>query len=208
MLSFLVFDWLYLLLILGSLGLAFAVEFFVVGWAITLSIVIAGISIYVHPEIITYAKEHPTNLLLWVLGYLAIGVLWSGAKWIGFIRKKVARYYEIKERCEKDGDQEDFIHGISLEFDCSYIKIDQLLKNPMIIVPKASKNKSKIIFWMAYWVPSVIGTIFHDWIYNLFENLFKLVRNLYQAIANKAFSTVIKDIEGIRNASVDQERSK
>lgn len=178
MLAFLAFDWVVILLILGGIGLIWAVEAAISGLALIILVGILAVAGFSHPEVFHYIKDNPLPAVGWVLGYIAAGMGWSFIKWIGYVRKELRRVLERNK-----GNEEYFRSRQNTD-----------------IIPQAKDHKGDIVFWMTYWVPSLVGTILHDWIIDLFNTLFEYVRDLYQALANWVFSGVIKDLERARNA--------
>lgn len=197
MLSFFIFDWVFVLYALMFIGITLCVEIFAVGAAIILTLALPVIIYFANPGILTFIKTNPGTSLGYIAIYLLLGIGWSMLKWISFVRKALFEYYRIKANYSLNSTNElkNFL-GKATKYQASG---DDILDDPKLVVPQADKHKAEIIFWMAYWVPSLIGTIVHDWIYDLFESLFNLLKGTYQAVANYAYSKVIKEIQGMIN---------
>lgn len=55
-------------------------------------------------------------------------------------------------------------------------------------IPAATQNKEMIVRWMMFWPWSLIWTIVQDFVIDLFENIFRWLKNTYQKIANRHFA--------------------
>ena len=60
------------------------------------------------------------------------------------------------------------------------------------IPPKASENKSRILSWMVYWIPSLIYTMLSDVVTKFFKEIYRFVSNWFQVIANNMFVNIPK----------------
>jgi len=72
------------------------------------------------------------------------------------------------------------------EFDESF-RYQSFNGNALNTKPKATKNKRRIVAWMAYWPFSMVGTIINDPVRRLFKFLFNTFKALYQNIADHVF---------------------
>ena len=146
------------------LTIATEIEWF--GWT-TLTILgsVAAVQFFHLFNIWLYIKDHIFQTTMYTIAYIAIGVVWSFAKWFFFL---------INER------------------DKSRAYIQSNMKSasynaPKINIPKASDNKSKIIAWISYWPFSAVGTILNDPFRKLFNLIFNQFKNLYQQMANSIY---------------------
>lgn len=194
MLGFLFAEWFFVLGIFALIVLSFAAETLNIGLGVIVTVIFAAIAGWLHPEVFTYIKNNPEKIVLWTLAYLAAGIVWSGVKWAMHVRKVGQKCSEIIEA--NKGNMNAMISALKSASE-SYAFTGA---NPAELIPKASKHKDRIIIWMVYWIPSFIGTICNEWVYNLFNNIFKLIRHLYQSLANQIFSGVIKNYREVKNA--------
>lgn len=157
------------LVLFGVITILTEVEWF--GWstATLIGSVIAAHYFHIF-DILGYAKGHILNSLGYAGIYVVIGVTWSFAKWFFFLRNERDRIRE-------------------------YNKNEKITPYTGINIPQASKNKSKIIAWMAYWPFSFIGTLLNDPIRKLFNSIFNEFKELYQKMANSIFAEDIKKLE-------------
>lgn len=58
------------------------------------------------------------------------------------------------------------------------------------IRPRAANNKSRIIFWMAYWPLSIIWYIVRDLFVDLWNAIYRRVADLFQRVSNHVFRDV------------------
>ncbi len=122
-----------------------------------------------------YVKDHVLQTTIYSIAYIAIGVVWSFAKWFFFL---------INSR---DRDR---------EFVKKNLDNTAHIRPPVINIPQAADNKGKIIAWASYWPFSFIGTILNDPFRKLFNFIFNQFKNLYQQMANSIYKD---DVEKFKN---------
>lgn len=183
------------LLILGALFVIFVVECLLLevehwGWA-TLTLIVTGVAVqFLHvADIWGFMVHHTVDALLYVLAYLAVGVVWSFIKWFSFLMGFRDKFREVRdgwyERTGlKVGDSLTEEQQKSLD---DVFRFESYNGNPVLYKPKAAKNKRRITAWMAYWPFSVVGTVINDPIRRLFRFLFNQFKALYQRIADHVF---------------------
>lgn len=197
------FDWAFLLLLVFGIAWIFAVEVFAVGWAISFTVIVPGFILWAYPEILASVKANPGLAVTYLLGYIAAGVAWSFVKWIGYARHQIKEYYKYKEKAELNPNDQSYARDLeSFLWNAGTRRFSgkEILADPKLIVPKAGDHKDKIIFWTCFWIMSMIGTVFHDWVWNLFETIFSMLKGYYQSVADRVFSKVIAEVEGLVNA--------
>lgn len=104
-----------------------------------------------------YAIQNPWGLINHILFYLAAGVIWSYVKWGLFVNK---RYEAFKKGGHK---------ASSFKF------------------PTAAAYKGDIMGWMAFWPWSALWSLINDPIRRLFNTLFNLLSETYDAISRWRF---------------------
>jgi hypothetical protein len=114
-------------------------------------------------NILRFILEKPTVVVLYVIGYLAAGVLWSFAKWFFFLAKKRKELGEYEF-------QNDIQNG--------YIS--------------ATRYSQKIIHWMLYWPISGIWTILNDPLRTAFEYLYEYFGKTYDRITASFIKQISK----------------
>jgi hypothetical protein len=140
----------------------------------------------------TFIKLHGPWTTLYVLAYLAIGVLWSFAKWFSYLRAFRDTFREQKEAFLKS---KKLPAGSVVPDDLITAFQDYLRHNIGYVYsglsslerPRANNNKLRITAWMAYWPCSAIGTILNDPVRRIFNWIFARLRALYQKLADHVF---------------------
>ncbi len=126
--------------------------------------------------------------ILWLIpAYLLTGVGWSMFKWFSFVRNKLISYNERKAAWLKAKGLEDLTCTEQAAKFRDFIKRHTEFWIYDDITPQASKEKNRIIGWMSYWPWSVLWTIFADLIIDLFNNIFRWCRGIFDYITSIAF---------------------
>lgn len=187
-----------LLIILGVLFVLFVIECLLLevehwGWA-TVTLILSGVALQLLgiANIWHFVTHHTVDALLYVAGYLAVGVVWSFVKWFSFLMGFRDKYREVKTEFFTS-------HGVPLDQALTKEQADEFNRVLMYqnwgsyrginlsTRPTAVKNKRRITAWMSFWPFSMAGTIINDPIRRLFRFLFNQFKALYQRIADHVF---------------------
>ena len=188
-----------LLIILGILFVVFVVECLLLevehwGWA-TATLLATGLLVQFTgvANIWGFVVHHTVDALLYVVAYLAIGVVWSFIKWFSFLMAFRDKYREIKNEFFAE-------LGVPLDQALTKEQADQFNRRlssyswrwkykgaSLSTRPSATNNKRRITAWMSFWPFSVVGTVINDPIRRLFKFLFDTFKGLYQRIADHVF---------------------
>ncbi len=156
-----------------------------------------------------WIQGHVVETVLYTLAYIAGGVVWSFVKWFSYLvsfrdkfrEQKVAflKYQAFRKQEIADlkglGPVELNLTGpIPAEMNDSF---KQWLKDQHgtwatgdlrtmqnLEKPQASKNKARIVAWMALWPLSMLGTFLNDPVRRLFNFLFNYFKALYQKLVD------------------------
>ena len=129
-------------------------------------------------NILSWIKVNPTTFFFYILGYYAVGTIWSIAKWFLFLRKKV-------RMAEKHLESTSSVSRLN-DFDFR--------------APLAADNKSRIISWMSYWPFSAFWTILNKFFLRVWEFLYETFEKLYNNMAKRAFSDLNEKIAAKRKS--------
>lgn len=152
-------------------------------------------------NIFQYIYHNPLWLLVFLSSYIFVGTFWSMLKWKCFTSVAHDRYQELKRQFIKsNGISGENIPDDKKPYFVQYLKDAyvaswqwQQQQHYLVIcdlndvIPKASDNKDKIIFWMSCWPSSVLWSIFHDLIEKTFRLIFEHLKKVYQSIAMSSF---------------------
>lgn len=125
--------------------------------------VAVGMALLYSKPLIAFTHNWKASLLIGG-AYLLAGVCWSIGRWHGYVAKLINNFKENKLEC----------YGIN---SVSFLSLETDLK--------ITENKSLLTGWIAYW-PWDAGWQLTG---NLFNNLFELVRGVYQKIADQQLSS-------------------
>ncbi len=198
------------LLILAVLFVLFVVECILIetegfGWAtVTLvatavASVVLGRWFHVY-SVVDFVRDHGVWTLVYLAGYVAVGVAWSFGKWFSYLMSFRDAFREQKDAfCKKynldasvplpEDKLIQFDSFLSSNVGWSTGHRGQLLSRER---PRAAKNKARITAWACYWPFSVVGTVLNDPVRRLFNFLFNQFKALYQRMSDWVFR---KDVE-------------
>lgn len=153
------------------------------------------------------------DILGLVAGYVGVGITWGVIKWIFFVGKKKEEYEDLKrEWLEDQGVYGTKVVPDKLKKEFKYY----LSKNPnwietrgakvLNIKPRAHKNKSRIIRWMAYWPWSMLWSLLDDVWHKIFRWAQSRVSHLMNAISDWQFKGVEDDFEVESSTQIDENK--
>jgi hypothetical protein len=150
-----------------------------------------------------WAVEHYNQVILVSVLYLIIGtVVWAPLKWVFFVKKVTKKLAKEKSRWTKENGRQshkkDFDGVPIIETDEDYYK--RFLRDvghEFDVTPsdgslQVSKNKGRIMVWLAYWPFSLFASIFSDLFRNVYEFLYERIAGALQAISDGMFSDLKK----------------
>lgn len=121
-----------------------------------------------------HVRERTLATALTVLGYLALGVVWSFVKWLSFLLAFRRARRRARETPPRPGYHDSWHLGTYR---------GQLLGK----VPKAADNKGRIVVWVSYWPFSLLGTLVSDPLHLFVRYLFECLSSSYQRVADYIF---------------------
>jgi Ca2+/Na+ antiporter len=149
----------------------------------------------------SFVKSDYVTTLLFVLGYLVVGVVWSFLKWNEKVKKVFAEFRRVKDKyvtkngkIETKEELKDFssylVDKTSWRSGSFYDK-KTMAEVVDVITPKGIENKSTIVAWISYWPLSLLATLLNNPFRRLFEYVYSLVSGLYDRISKKHASALI-----------------
>ena len=158
-----------------------------------------------------WVQHHALETALYSLAYMAGGIVWSFVKWFSYLRSFRDKFREQKETFFKvmiarrqyltdtsgrvptieinlsgpipEDMKESFKTWMNEQHGLYYTAGDiQLMRD--LKKPQASRNKSRIVAWMALWPLSLLGTFLNDPVRRLFNFLFSYFKTLYQKLVD------------------------
>lgn len=128
--------------------------------------VFAVAEVYWDAGLVDWGTDNPGRLLMYAVLYVVIGVAWSLIKWSMYVSRRRTVTTEAYSREKKN-------YGSNAAESLEAFAVSS--SNPL----HPSRHKSRILMWMAWWVPSVLSTIlfdfldrFWDLVYDRFSNVF------------------------------------
>lgn len=202
-----------LLLILAVLFVVFVVETILTetenfGWA-TVTLIALGVGSiaaghWFHTySIIDFVKDHGVWTLVYVAGYLVVGIAWSFAKWFSYLMSFRDAFREKKEAFFKSKGLEGLLSTAPIpdehlaafkQFVHDNVNWGSQHRSQLMALerPRATRNKTRITAWASFWPFSFAGTLLNDPVRRLFNFLFNWFKALYQQLADWVFR---KDVE-------------
>jgi hypothetical protein len=171
------------------------------GWATTaVSIALALLLWNYGHDLWSFVKQDYGTTLLFVLGYLVAGVVWSFLKWNEFVKRKVSIYKKVRAELIVKRPDFDENSDKSVEMLCQKLRenrisvwgydVKTMAELKLKIMPIGSENKASIIAWISYWPLSLLSTLLNNPFRRLFEYVYSLVANAYDKISQKHFKSL------------------
>jgi len=144
-------------------------------WAIILAIMtVAILAVFGGINPIQWFLHNPWETVLALVGYFAVGAIWSLIKWYFFLLG-VRRHIQDMRREHPDNVDKDVVNLLR----CAGVGGE--------IPPQIRDNKSRVIGWMALWPASMLWTVINDPVRRACEEIYNRLGGVYQAISNRVF---------------------
>jgi len=170
-LGFFALPWMWM----GALTLLFIVDVVLCeneafGWGTFLVIVGTGLVAWLGGDVnvLSWTWNNLAEIFKFLIFYFMVGGLWSIAKWYFFLLK-------VREKVRSGA------------YDRAY-RSDESTKNKRPEASYAKNNKGRIMGWIGHWPFSMIGSLFGDVLKRIVENIFNVLKSLYDRIGNHVFS--------------------
>jgi hypothetical protein len=176
------------------------------GWATSVfSIGIALILWHFKGDTWDFIKSNPASTIGFASTYVIVGVVWSFFKWRSYVVNAFDNFKTIKkEFIAKTGEitagnKNQFKDSLKTSEirgrDGGRISIYESTSIESIIeeiTPLASKKKSVITSWIAYWPVSLIATLLNDPFRKFFEWVYDRVSGFYERITSHYKKEILK----------------
>lgn len=162
------------------------------GWASWWSLVgfIVMIHLFGDAKLLIYIKDDPQIIIYGMLAYIGIGFVWSTLKFRFALSKYRDKIDDLRDKWKERGNDVNDDKGWRKYLSDNTSQYD---------VPKFSEYKDKIVFWWAYWPPSLLWTLCHDFVERFFKELFKLVQKFYRQLFDATVGKVIQEVQNAHN---------
>lgn len=138
----------------------------------------------------SYVINNVVTVILYVLGYIAIGGIWSIVRWYFFLS------FKSNKALDKINTMDSYSNSYSKAF----------------TIPTASENKYRIMTWMVYWPFSAVWTLINQPVRNTFRFVYIKLEGVYNSISNRMFADVQakfdKKKQEIKEAEERKEKEK
>lgn len=122
--------------------------------------------------LLIWIKVHALHFILYVLGYYALGVIWSIYKWKIYLRKRAS---DIKAKLEEAKAKNQKL--------TSFYRLT------------AAENKSRITSWMSYWPFSAFWTLINKFVLQVWDHLYVSFEGVFKKIHKKEIGDLDEQIE-------------
>ena len=137
--------------------------------------------------------------VLFIVGYLICGVVWSFLKWNEFVKSVYRKFKATNDKFGSIKNPNDIVNlcerlrlvGISV-YGNDVKTISDIASK---IMPKGLDNKASIVAWISYWPLSLLGTLLNNPFRRLFEYTYSLVSGLYDKISANHKANALKNLE-------------
>jgi len=129
------------------------------GWSTLVALLTAGVLYYFLPSSVLGVPSF-WSVVIYVVGYVAVGVAWSFFKWTLYVLKAKETYFRMGGKTKAN--IEDYI-------------------------PVARQNRSNIVGWMAFWPWSALWTIIDDPIKRMYRAMARSLERVFDNISRRMF---------------------
>ncbi len=154
------------------------------------------------PDIWVFVKNDVGTTLLFVLGYLVAGVVWSFLKWSEFVKRKIELFKKVRAQVIVTRPEFNDSNDKDRDYLCDRLRangfkaiwsheVKSMGEIILKITPIGSENKSSIIAWISYWPLSLLATLLNNPFRRLFEYVYSLVADAYDKISQRHFKSLI-----------------
>ena len=189
-------------------------------WAgFSLLCVLGALQFMGNVPVIAWCAENPLKLGGCIAGYFVIGTFWGCIKWWFYVRRCREKYYELREdwmaglkqriaNLKRSGGSESnaeeiaayqsvlkegCITGSAKKYWTIYVR--QTGTRRSILKPLVSRNKRRILLWMAWWPWSAIWTVINDPVRKIFRTLYNSIKGWLQAVADRMYRDIDKELD-------------
>ena len=154
------------------------------------------------PDLWSFVKNDVGTTLLFVLGYLVAGVVWSFLKWSEFVKRKIELFKKVRAEVIVTRPEFSDTNDKDRYYLCDMLRangfegvwssdIKSMGEIILKITPIGSKNKAAIVAWISYWPLSLLATLLNNPFRRFFEYVYSLVADSYDKISQRHFKSLI-----------------
>ena len=158
-------------------------------------------------NIVAYVGAHPLESVGWIAGYLVLGVGWAVLKWYFFVKERLREYKKLRVEFLTTHKQ-DITKPVPEELKEKWVdcltrqgwarygdwKVFEGGKRLVRIIPQASRNKARIMRWIAWWPVSLVWSVISDWVVEILQRIYERIAGVLQRIADAIFEDVEDDL--------------
>lgn len=149
-------------------------------------------------DIFSAILHHPLLVAGGAVAWLLCGTVWAVIKWWIFVHDQNAEYEEYKSEWLRSQGlpstkvvppevREKWADYVANNYDLRRVKA----------IPLAKDNKSRIIHWMALWLPSMVCFFVNDLLKRVFRAIYYRIADFLQRMADRIYANVQQDFEGV-----------
>ena len=155
-------------------------------------------------SVIPFVIAHVWDIPLWFGIYVLAGIPWAFAKWWLFslrARKSLKEWMVLNPPpvLDTSASMTDLeVRKKRDDFSAAMAHYSRMgIPGPVVYnsltgkfsVP-ASNHKSRITAWLMFWPFSILGTIFDDFLFRLWENIYEVCSTSFQRISDSVFADI------------------
>jgi len=191
--------------------LLFCVETQSAGWATMSVIASLGLLQYAGYPIWLTISTYPLTILPIVGAYVVIGIAWAFCRWYFYVKHQRYLYDEFKKGFLKVMGVENPANQIpdNLKYLFSsvtrkafyYTEEKYSLAQKQFfdtvnfeVHPTIADHKASIYIWLAYWPWSMLWTLMHNFVKNMFEYIYTKIAQTLQRVSDNAWAGTENDL--------------
>ena len=187
------------LLLLAEVVLLFIFVAYENGIGATLSLIVFGAILQFcgGVDIAGFVVQHPFQLAGVIIAYFVVGTVWGVVKWWLFVNDKLQAYEDMKiEWLRIKGHEGTNVVPEDLKSQWKEYIDDHHFPHRKTVAkaPLAREHKNRILNWMGFWVPSMLYSLFNDFIRRVFQSIYYRIAKELQKISDRIFHHVKHDM--------------
>lgn len=144
-----------------------------------------------------WVYNNPLLCTAYVSGYVVLGILWSFARWVIFVKDQASEDKEKYIDLKKIFVEEHNLGIVDYEHESIPNSLQKQWKQKIksyrpegFEPPRAKDHKSRIMSWIGFWPASLFWTIADDFIKKSLKALYTLLHNKYQKLSNWMYEDI------------------
>jgi len=137
-----------------------------------------------------FSRLFQLESILWLVGYLVVGTVWSFIKWYLYVRSAVKAIKKERVTFLKNKSFEGVIDEKTEVPDGLKKVWERDIEYSKLKIQNIDENKERITGWIFYWPISMFWFFLRDFLKRIVERIYDIFKKGYQSITNRALKGI------------------